>query len=142
MRRIFFAILLLIIAGCSEEDKMIQAPFTGKWKMIEVTIDHVLQTEWRNLELAFQQDNSEGGKYQTTNTVNDSVWNDLGTWTAANDPSRFIRDDSITVTYHLRNDTLFMMKVLPWTVVPCVPTVSDPCPLAVTGVWHFVLVKE
>ena len=113
MRYIFFAILILIIVSCSEEDKIIQAPFTRKWKAAEVTKDLVLQNKWQNLELAFDQDNSDGGKYQATNAVNDSVWNDLGTWTVTNDPARFIRDDSVTVTYNLRNDTLFITKYLP-----------------------------
>ena len=142
MRNTLLITLSLILLSCSKDDKIAQAPFIGKWHTTEVTMDNILQDKWENMELTFSQSDLEGGEYHAVNSINDSIWKTAGTWKTSGNPIRFIRDDTVTVDYILRNDTLWIKKYLPWTVAPCIPDVDNPCVPAIAGEWRFILIRE
>lgn len=116
--------------------------FAGNWSTIEVIKDGDLQSEWANTQLIIKQESEKGGKYQMINTPYDSIWSANGNWTITTDPNTFLIDNSITVFYIQKNDTLYLTKFLPWTSIPCNLEKEPVCPTVVTGQWDFKLKRE
>ena len=142
MKQFFLAMLSIIAFGCSDEKEVTieSEPFVGNWSTIEVFKDSHLQTEWSNADLLITQENLAGGTYQMVNTPYDSIWSATGSWSALHEQPGFLLDEEIEVKYWMENDTLYLLRYLPWTSIPCVP--NEVCTLIITGQWEFKFKKK
>ncbi len=141
-------LLAFLQMSCSENEpsEVLTEPYVGTWQIRSVSNDRALQSEWSDAVLILEQTNELGGTYELPATPYDTIWNSNGTWKSVDEES-FLLNDSIVVSYLLNNDSLYLIKTLPWTDTTILCNVNDPeiegCPLglAVGGLWVFFLTK-
>ncbi|MGC3948511.1 MAG: hypothetical protein QM762_29080 [Chryseolinea sp.] len=115
-----------------------QEPFSGDWRIAEVTYDGMIQTEWVGNVLSFTRLTSDSGTYKLPNSLADSIWSSIGSWKEINQKS-FYREDQIEVRYYHEPDNQRMILdfYLPWTQQSTCE--NGICTLMITGQWTFTL---